>query len=87
MGSSPRGPVNNWDQTLGSVDCCYHPVLDYIEVASWAQVKSRQLLDDGEGMISFAAWVEGSPQNARSPLREIDLKEAPTSWYDVAKSL
>ena len=61
-------------------------MLDYTEVVSWAQVTSRQLLN-GEGMISFAAWVDGLSPNARSPLREIDLKEALTSWLDVAKSL
>ena len=75
-------PREYWDRILGAVDCCYHPVLDYTEVASWAQVKSRQLLD-GEGKLRFAAWVEGAPPSDRLPMREVDLDEALTTWRDV----
>lgn len=71
-----------WDAMLSSVDCCYHPVLDYAEVASTAQVRARGLVKENDlgHDVAFPALVDGTPPGARSPYRDVTADEALDAW-------
>jgi len=70
---------NHWDDVLGDVDCCYHPVLDYSEVPDWPQVVDRGLVEDG-GSIRFPVWTDGRPPPGRTPMQEVSLADAIAAW-------
>jgi alpha-methylacyl-CoA racemase len=78
-------PRSHWDKILRASDCCYHPVLDYSEVANWPQVVDRHLVDGGrdgipfEG-IRFPVWVDGQPPSKRKELVEISIEDALKRW-------
>ena len=77
-----------WDEVLGTVDCCYHPVLEYNEVANWPQVVDRQLVDvddDGEFEgIRLPVWVDGKAPDKRLPLEDVSINSALEAWAKTA---
>jgi len=78
-------PLSYWDQRLRATDCCYHPVLEYADVADWPQVVQRQLVDggrDGEPFegIRFPVWTDGKPPAKRIPVSEITIEDALDLW-------
>jgi len=78
-------PRSHWDTLLGATDCCYHPVLEYADVADWPQVIDRQLVDGGRDgkpfeSIRFPVWTDGEPPSKRDPVQEIKLDEALKTW-------
>ncbi|NQV98868.1 MAG: CoA transferase [Rhodospirillales bacterium] len=76
---------DQWDQSLGDIDCCYHPVLDYGELPEWPQIQARQLLDfdaesgDFQG-VRLPVWQDGRPPSTRQPMREITQHDALAAW-------
>jgi len=78
-------PRHHWDTLLSATDCCYHPVLEYGEVADWPQVTQRQLVDGGRDgkpfeSIRFPVWTDGKPPPKREPVSEVELDEAIAAW-------
>lgn len=76
---------NAWDGALENVDCCYHPVLKYAELADWPQIKDRQLIDTDPDTgtfsgVRFPVMKEGRPANKRDPMCEITPQEALEAW-------
>jgi alpha-methylacyl-CoA racemase len=74
-----------WDERLRTTDCCYHPVLEYGEVADWPQVIERQLVDggrDGEAFesIRFPVWTDGKPPPKRKPVLETSVEDVLGDW-------
>lgn len=78
-------PRRHWQALLGPVDCCYHPVLAYGEVADWPQVAARKIIDDGGRAggfrgVRFPVWTDGAPPPDRDDATFITIKEALTGW-------
>ncbi len=78
-------PRSWWDEHLAATDCCYHPVLEYGEVAEWSQVVERQLVDGGRDgkpfeSIRFPVWTDGNPPAKRQPLSEVSIEESLRDW-------
>lgn len=82
-------PLRHWEALLKDVDCCYHAVLDYDEVARDPHVAHRGLLTGGGGGqegagawagVLFPAIVDGRAPQARPPVREVDLETALGMW-------
>lgn len=76
---------NRWDQLLGGIDCCYHPVLSYEELATWPQIQERQLLDRDEASgqihgVKNPVWQNKQPPESRSSLSEISIEDALAAW-------
>lgn len=76
---------DHWDQLLGAIDCCYHPVLGYEELAAWPQIQERQLLDFNEMSgqlqgVNNPVWQNNQPPKARAPLSEVSIEEALSAW-------
>jgi crotonobetainyl-CoA:carnitine CoA-transferase CaiB-like acyl-CoA transferase len=74
-----------WDAMLSKVDCCYHPVLTYDEVAMQPQVAARGLVRREDAAppyteVMFPAIVDDRPPPPRRPLREVSLEEALAAW-------
>lgn len=71
-----------WDATLGTVDCCYGPVLGYAEVAADPQVAVRGLVRAGDGavQVAFPALVDGRPPEPRAPYRDVTAEQALKAW-------
>jgi crotonobetainyl-CoA:carnitine CoA-transferase CaiB-like acyl-CoA transferase len=75
----------DWDATLSQVDCCYHPVLAYDEVAENPHVAARGFVRREESApsyteVMFPAIVDDAPPPPRRPMREVSLEEALTAW-------
>lgn len=84
-------PLAHWEALLKDVDCCYHAVLDYEEVALDPHVAARGLLTGGEGAegdngsspwagVLFPAIVDGRAPEPRPAVREVDLETALGMW-------
>lgn len=76
---------DQWDDVLRDIDCCYHPVLSYAELAQWPQFQQRKMIDtnsdNGEFMgLRFPVWQNGEPPSKRQPMREINLRDALDAW-------
>jgi crotonobetainyl-CoA:carnitine CoA-transferase CaiB-like acyl-CoA transferase len=76
---------NAWDGALETVDCCYHPVLEYAELGDWPQIKDRQLIDRDPDTdtflgVRFPVMEEGRPADKRNPMCEITPREALEAW-------
>ncbi len=75
----------HWDALLGPVDCCYHPVLAYDEVAEWPQVAARKIIDDGGQAggyrgVRFPVWTDGAPPPDREDAVFVTIDEALAGW-------
>lgn len=80
-----KQPGSHWDELFSTVDCCYHPVLTYEEVADWPQVRDRQLVDGGRGGrqfkgIRFPVWTDEQPPQPREEMAEVSLGVALDRW-------
>jgi len=78
-------PLNYWEEKLRATDCCYHPVLEYADVAEWPQVMHRQLVDGGRNgdpfeSIRFPVWTDGKPPSKRQPVNEVSVDDALNAW-------
>ena len=77
--------LSYWDERLRATDCCYHPVLEYADVADWPQVVQRQLVDGGrngepfEG-IRFPVWTDEKPPAKRASVSEVTIEDALDAW-------
>lgn len=60
---------------LGSVDCCFSPVLDLEEALTSEQTRSRGLVQAGPAkgdlQALFPVYVDGQPPRGREPLRTL----------------
>ncbi len=82
------GTRAEWDARLATVDCCYHPVLDYAEVAASPQVAARGLVRPvaaASGIpahmeTAFPAFVDGAAPPRRDPFQEIPVTAALAAW-------
>ena len=79
---------DQWDARLANVDCCYHPVLDYSEVAVSPHVAARGLVRSVPAAsgapahveIAFAALVDGHARPRRDPFKEVPVAAALAAW-------
>ncbi len=76
---------SHWDHIFDDVDCCYHPVLAYGELAEWPQIVDRALLDFDRQSGQFQGvrnpvWKNHKPPQSRPPMRDILIDEALQNW-------
>ncbi len=81
-------PLAHWNAVLGSLDCCYEPVLELTEIAEHPQIRDRAMLafsDSGGPVVEalFPAWIEGAPPQRRAAPVEIALATAIASWQQA----
>jgi len=74
-----------WDALLGERETCYHPVLEFDELADHPHIRARRMLVQERGTDPFAevllpVWLDGAPPPQRRPMREIDATEAVKRW-------
>lgn len=76
-----------WDACLGTVDCCYHPVLDIGEVEAHPQNAARGLIKPQAGLEADNAksvlqpfWTDGQAPSARRAMRDVEAAEVIKNW-------
>lgn len=77
---------DEWDRELGDVDCCYHPVLNYEELAISPQIMDRKVWvsenkQSGETVdLRAPVWVNGLPPTKRESLLECQIEDILDHW-------
>jgi len=76
-----------WDGQLGSVDCCYHPVLAMNEVADHPQNTARGLIQPQQGLepdngisVLLPFWVDETPPAPRVPMCDAQASDVIAEW-------
>lgn len=80
-------PLAHWNATLDDVDCCYHELVAFDEIAGHPQVEARKnIQQDSDGIIQslYPAWVDGNPPPRRAPLRHADAADILAKWQGAA---
>lgn len=62
--------LQNWKSKLGSVDCCFEPILNPDEVASHPQARDRGLM--GAAAPASAMWINGKPVASGNDVQEVE---------------
>jgi crotonobetainyl-CoA:carnitine CoA-transferase CaiB-like acyl-CoA transferase len=78
-------PLAHWEELLGGVDCCFHPVMEPLDLPDHAQLRARGLVRAGEGSeplveVLFPAFLDGAGPAPRKPLREAEVAAVLESW-------
>lgn len=78
---------DEWDALLGDKDVCYHPVLDYGEVAAHEQVAARGLVRDRgtHTEVAFPAWVDGAPPQGRPAVDDVAVDAVLEGWASAGE--
>ncbi|MBO6520891.1 MAG: CoA transferase [Rhodospirillales bacterium] len=76
-----------WDEILGDVDCCYHPVLDIDEVEVHPQNAARGLVEAQPGLendhaisVLLPFWIDDQPPRPRKPMSEVPAGDVVAEW-------
>jgi crotonobetainyl-CoA:carnitine CoA-transferase CaiB-like acyl-CoA transferase len=78
-------PLAHWSALLEDVDCCFHPVMEPLELPEHAQLRARGLVRAGEGPeplveVLFPAFLDGAGPAPRKPLHEAQVAAVLESW-------
>lgn len=76
-----------WDDLLGKIDCCYHPVLDIGEVEAHPQNAARGLVKVQPGLetenamsVLLPFWINDAPPQPRKPMSEVYAGDIVAEW-------
>ena len=78
-------PLTHWERVIDPADCCFHPVVELVDVPDHPQIAERRLVhrvSDDPALIEtlFPAWVDGEPPPPRAELRFSDATELLKRW-------
>jgi alpha-methylacyl-CoA racemase len=71
-----------WTSVLGTVDCCFEPVLDATQTLNHPQIVARKLARSQPDFLQllFPALMDGNRARDRQMVKEVDLAAAIKCW-------
>ncbi len=77
--------VEEWEIIFSEVDCCFERVHEMAEMAEHPQIQARGIVKRADSKdpfieVGFPAWIDGSPPDARAPMRYSTASDIIAEW-------